>query len=271
MSRVIAITGASAGIGRATALRVARDGASVAICARRRDRLDAVAAEIEKAGGRAFPFVADVTQEDDMDVFVRRTIERFGRLDVMMCNAGFGIYGAIDEITPGQMKKLMDINYFGTYYAARAALRVFRRQARGHLIVVSSIAGKRGVPFMGAYSATKFAQIGMAECLRAEVYGSDIHVSILCPVSTPTEFTEVMERETGTDVTGALGPKQSVDEVADAVARAIEKPVPEIYPYKKSRGLVLLNAIAPGFTDKLVQKFGRKPRGPALSGPAKDA
>src|SRR5436305_12970231 len=121
MTRVIAITGASAGIGRATALRVARDGASVAICARRAGKLDEVAAEIEKAGGRAFPFVSDVTQEDDMDVFVRRTVETFGRLDVMMCNAGFGIYGAIDEITPDQMRKVMDINYFGTYYAARAA------------------------------------------------------------------------------------------------------------------------------------------------------
>ena len=260
-SRVIAITGASAGIGRATAIRLARDGASVAICARRRDRLDAVGAEIERAGGRAFPFVADVTQEVDMDVFVRRTVEEFGRLDVMMCNAGFGIYGAIDEIAPDQMKKLMDINYFGTYYAARAALRVFRREQRGHIIIVSSIAGKRGVPYMGAYSATKFAQIGMAECLRAELYGSDIHVSVLCPISTPTEFTEVMARETGGDVTGALGPTQSVDDVAEAVARAIAHPVPEIYPYFKSRGLVLLNAIAPGLVDGIVQKFGRRPRG----------
>jgi short-subunit dehydrogenase len=259
MSRIIAITGASAGIGRATALRLARDGAAIAICARRRDRLDAVAAEIEKAGGRAFPFVGDVTQEVDMDVFVRRTVEEFGRLDVMMCNAGFGIYGTIDEITPDQMHKLMDVNYFGTYYAARASLRVFRRQQRGHIVIVSSIAGKRGVPYMGAYSATKFAQIGMAECLRAEVYGSDIHVSVLCPISTPTEFTEVMARESGT-VTAALGPKQSVEEVAESVARAIEKPVPEIYPYFKSRGLVLLNAIAPGFTDGIVQRFGRKPR-----------
>ena len=261
MSRVIAITGASAGIGRATAIRLARDGASVAICARRRDRLDAVGAEIERAGGRAFSFVADVTQEVDMDVFVRRTVEEFGRLDVMMCNAGFGIYGAIDEIAPDQMKKLMDINYFGTYYAARAALRVFRREQRGHIIIVSSIAGKRGVPFMGAYSATKFAQIGMAECLRAELYGSDIHVSVLCPISTPTEFTEVMARETGSEVTGALGPTQSVDDVAEAVARAIAHPVPEIYPYFKSRGLVLLNAIAPGFVDGIVQKFGRRARG----------
>src|SRR5437667_9358797 len=122
MSRVIAITGASAGIGRATAIRLARDGASVAVCARRRDRLDEVGAEIEKAGGHSFPFVADVTSDVDMNIFVAKTVERFGRLDVMMCNAGFGIYGAIDDIAPDQMKKLMDINYFGTYYAARAAL-----------------------------------------------------------------------------------------------------------------------------------------------------
>jgi dehydrogenase/reductase SDR family member 7B len=259
VSRVIAITGASAGIGRATAIRVARDGASVAICARRRDRLDAVAAEIASAGGRALPVVADVVREDDMQMFVGNTVERFGTLDVMMCNAGFGIYGAIDDITPEQMRRLMDINYFGTYYAARAALPVFRRQQHGHLVIVSSIVGKRGVPYMGAYSATKFAQVGMAECLRSELYGSNIHVSVVCPVSTATEFTEVMVRETGGDVSRSLGPAQTVDHVADAIARTIERPAPEVYPYFKSRGLVLLNAIAPGFTDRIVQKFGRKP------------
>jgi NAD(P)-dependent dehydrogenase (short-subunit alcohol dehydrogenase family) len=258
--RVIAITGASAGIGRATALRLARDGAAIAICARRRDRLEDVAAAIVKAGGQALPVVADVTSEADMNAFVAKTVERFGRLDVMMCNAGFGIYGAIDDITPEQMKKLMDINYFGTFYATRAALPVFRRQKSGHVIIVSSIAGKRGVPYMGAYSATKFAQIGMAECLRSEVFGSNIHVSVLCPISTPTEFTDVMTRETGSDPTAALGPRQPVEEVAESVARAIDAPIPEIYPYFKSRGLVLLNALAPGFTDKLVQRFGRKPR-----------
>lgn len=259
MSRVVAITGASAGIGRATAIRVARDGASVAICARRRDRLDAVATEIAAAGGRALPIVADVTRDEDMERFVTSTVECFGTLDVMMCNAGFGIYGAIDDITPDQMRRLMDINYFGTYYAARAALPIFRRQQRGLIVIVSSIVGKRGVPYMGAYSATKFAQVGMAECLRSELYGSNIHVSVVCPVSTATEFTDVMVRETGGDVSRSLGPAQTVDDVADAIARAIEHPIPEVYPYVKSRGLVLLNAIAPGFTDKLVQKFGRKP------------
>ena len=257
--RVIAITGASAGIGRATALRLAREGSAIAGCARRADRLDALAREITAAGGQALTLVADVTSEPAMTSFVERTVERFGRLDVMMCNAGFGIYGAIDDISADQMRKQMDVNYFGTFYAARAALAVFRRQRRGHLIIVSSIVGKRGVPYMGAYSATKFAQVGMAECLRSEVAGSDIHVSVVCPVSTPTEFVEVMIRETGSDVSRSLGPGQSVEEVAEAIARAIHRPVPEVYPYVKSRGLVLLNALAPGVTDRFVQKFGRKP------------
>jgi len=257
--RVIAITGASAGIGRATALRMARDGAAVAICARRADRLDAVAAEIVAAGGQALPMAADVTRAGDMDAFVARTLERFGRLDVMMCNAGFGIAGAIDEIAPEQMQKLMDINYTGTYHATRAALPVFRRQGSGHIIIVSSIVGKRGVPYMGAYSATKFAQVGLAECLRSELLDTGIHVSVVYPVSTETEFFDVMSRETGTTVTRAYGPRQSVDVVADAIARAIRRPIPEIYPHAKSRALVVLNALAPGVTDRIVKRFGRKP------------
>ncbi len=259
MSRVIAITGASAGIGRATALRLARDGAALAICARRADRLDAVAAEIAAAGGQALPIVADVTRADDMDRLVAGAVERFGRLDVMMCNAGFGIAGAIDDIAPDRMRKLMDVNYIGTYHATRAALPLFRRQASGHIIIVSSIVGKRGVPFMGAYSATKFAQVGLAECLRSELLGSNVHVSVVFPVSTDTEFFDVMSRETGTTITRAFGPRQSVATVADAIARAIERPVPEVYPHAKSRALVILNALAPGVCDRIVKRFGRKP------------
>ena len=258
-ARVIAITGASAGIGRATALRLARDGASVAICARRGDRLQAVGEAIVAAGGQALPVVADVTRAEDMDRFVEAAVARFGRLDVMMCNAGFGIAGAIDNISPDQMRKLIDINYMGTYHATRAALPVFRQQGRGHLIVVSSIVGKRGVPYMGAYSATKFAQVGLAECLRAELAGTDIHVSVVYPVSTDTEFFDVMSQETGTRVERSYGPRQDVERVADAVARAIAHPTPEVYPYPKSRALVWLNAFAPGICDRVVKRFGRRP------------
>jgi NADP-dependent 3-hydroxy acid dehydrogenase YdfG len=257
-NRVVAITGASAGIGQATALRLARDGAAIVACARRADRIEALGQEITNAGGRAVPIVADVTKEADMDGFIATAVERFGRLDAVVCNAGFGIYGAIDAISAEQMRELIEVNYLGTFYAARAAMAVFRRQGHGHLIVISSIVGQRGVPYMGAYAATKFAQVGLAECLRAEVHGSNIHVSVVFPISTETEFFDVMTRASG-HATRATGPRQAPSAVADAIARALDHPVPEIYPYRKARGLVILNAIAPGFCDRVVKKWGRKP------------
>lgn len=257
--RVIAVTGASAGIGRAVAVRLARDSASLVICARRGDRLSHAAAEVEAAGGRVVPFVGDVTREEDMVQLVQLSLERYQRLDVMICNAGFGVAGTIDATSSDQMRKLLDVNYLGTYYAARAALPVFRRQKRGHLIIVSSIVGKRGVPFMGAYSATKFAQVGLAESVRSELAGSDIHVTTVFPVSTETEFFDVMSAETGVKVRRTPGPSQSAEQVANAIAQAIERPVPEVYPYGKARALVWLNAFAPGVCDRFVKKFGRKP------------
>jgi short-subunit dehydrogenase len=256
---VIAITGASAGIGRATAVRLARNGDALVICARRSDKLEAAATEIRAAGGQAVPLVADVTRLDDMERLVALAVERFGRLDVMICNAGYGVAGAIDDISPGQMRQLMDVNYMGTFHAARAALAVFRRQGAGHIVIVSSIVGKRGVPYMGAYSATKFAQAGMAECLRSEVAGSKIHVTVVYPVSTDTEFFDVMTRETGTTITRAHGPRQDVSVTANAIARAIDHPAPDVFPHFPSRMLVWVNALLPGFTDRLVQRFGRKP------------
>lgn len=256
--RIAAVTGGSAGIGRAVALRFARDGAAVAICARRLDKLQAAAADIEQAGGRALAIAADVGKAEDMRTFVDQTVARFGRLDVMVCNAGFGVYGAIDTIDPADMRELMDVNYFGTYHAVRAALPHFRRQQSGHVIIVSSIVGKRGVPYVGAYAATKFAQVGLAECLRAELVGTSIHVSVVYPISTETEFFDVMTKRSGF-ATRAAGPRQSAAEVADAIARALDRPVPEIFPYRLSRGLAVLNALAPGLTDRVVKRWGRKP------------
>jgi short-subunit dehydrogenase len=253
---VVAITGASAGIGRATAVRLARDGAAVVVSARRGDRLDALVRDITATNGQALAIVADVTHEDQMHQLVRRSIERFGRLDVMICNAGFGVEGSADDVTGEMMRKLLDTNFLGTFYAARAALPVFRQQRRGHLIFVSSIVGKRGIGHMGAYSATKFAQVGLAESLRAELSGSNIHVSVVLPVSTDTEFVLVMQQESGS-ASRANGPRQTAEQVAESIARAIAHPTPEIYPYRTARGLVLLNAVAPGFCDRFVTRFGR--------------
>jgi short-subunit dehydrogenase len=257
--RVVVITGGSSGIGRATAVRLAREGAALVLCARRADRLEAAAADVRAAGGLALAIVADVTRPDDMQRVVDSAAGQFGAIDVMVCNAGFGIAGAIDDISPDQMQRLVDVNYMGTYHAVRAVLPLFRRRNRGHIIVVSSIVGKRGVPYMGAYAATKFAQTGLVECLRSEVAGSGIHVTAVFPVSTETEFFEVMSRETGTAVTRADGPRQDVTVVADAIARAIHRPVPEVFPHAWSRALVWLNTAAPGICDRFVQRFGRKP------------
>ena len=258
MNRIVAITGASSGIGRATALCLARRGASVAICARGPGPLEEVAGEIRRAGGKALAVTADVTNPADMEAFVDRTRQEFGRLDVMMCNAGYGLYGEIDKVSLEQMHALMDVNFFGTFNAARAALPVFRRQNYGHTIIVSSIVGKRGIPFMGPYSATKFAQVGLAECLRAEVQGTPLHVSVVYPISTETEFFTVMMRNSGF-ATRAHGPRQSPDTVAKAIVRAIDHPVPEVYPYRLSKGLAVINAIAPGFCDTLTKRWRREP------------
>jgi short-subunit dehydrogenase len=258
MQKVVAITGASSGIGRATALRLARDGAALALCARRLDRLNEVAEEVRRLGGDALAVAADVTRANDMQRFVSDTLQRFGRLDVMLCNAGFGVYGTIDTVAPERMREVLDVNFMGTYLAARAALPHFRANDHGHLIIVSSIVGRRGVPYMGAYAATKFAQTGLGECLRAEVSGSGIHVSMVYPVSTETEFFDVMKRASGF-TTRAVGPRQSADHVANPIARTIDRPAAEVFPYAKARGLILLTAIAPAFCDRFVKKWGRTP------------
>jgi NADP-dependent 3-hydroxy acid dehydrogenase YdfG len=258
LPKVVAITGASAGIGEATARLLAGQGAAVVISARRLDRLEALARDIARAGGRACPVAADVTRPADMDALVKAALDGFGRLDVMICNAGFGVYGAIDTIGPDQMYRLLNVNYLGTYHAIRAVLPHFRAERRGHLVVVSSIVGKRGVPYMGAYAATKFAQVGLAEGLRPELLNTGIDLSVVFPVSTETEFFSVMAAESGF-ATRARGPRQSAADVAAAIGRAIEHPVPEVYPYRRARGLVLLNALAPGLCDRFVRRFGREP------------
>lgn len=255
--RVAVITGASSGIGLAVAQHLARAGVAVVMGARRADRLEAAAGAIRAEGGRAETVVMDVTSEADVARLVDRAQQAFGRLDIMICNAGFGYYGSVEETPADTMRRMMDVNFMGTFHGARAALPVFRGARRGHLIIVSSIVGQRGIAQMSGYSATKAAQIGFAEALRTEFVGSDIHVSVVFPVSTDTEFKHAMQRDFGYSVAG-LGPKQPVDDVARAIVRCVRRPTPEVYPYTISRGLTIINAVAPGLADRVVRKYGRR-------------
>lgn len=200
----------------------------------------------------------DVAVERDVQALVDRAVEACGALDIMICNAGFGYYGTVEDTPPEIMQRMVDVNFMGSYYGARAALPVFRRQRRGHLLFVSSIVGRRGIPLMSGYSATKAAQAAFAESLRAEFAGSDIHVSAVFPVSTgDTEFRSAMERDYGHSVTG-LGPKQPAEHVARAILACIRQPRPEVYPHAGSRMLPLISTVAPGLTDRMVRKYGRR-------------
>jgi NAD(P)-dependent dehydrogenase (short-subunit alcohol dehydrogenase family) len=255
--RTAVITGASSGIGLACAEHLARAGANVVLGARRTALVEAAAARIRSSGGAAEAVTCDVAREDDVNRLVAAAGDRFGGLEIMLCNAGFGYYGTVEGTPPEIMRRMMDVNFMGTFYGARAALPLFRTQGRGHLVIISSIVGQRGIEEMSGYSATKAAQVGFAESLRAEFAGSDIHVSIVYPISTATEFRDAMARDYGHMVSG-LGPKQSVDVVASAIVECVRRPRPEVYPHRMSRALAIANAVAPGLTDRVVKRYSRR-------------
>jgi NAD(P)-dependent dehydrogenase (short-subunit alcohol dehydrogenase family) len=256
--RVALITGASSGIGAATARALAAEGMAVVLAARRLDRLRGVAADIHRDGGRAHPVEADVTSDEDVDRMIAETLGVFGRLDVAVCNAGVGFHGSLEDTSPDAMARVMDVNFMGTFLVARAALPHLKRQSEARLIVVSSIVGKRGIPWGGAYSATKFAQVGLVEALRPELASTGVRVSVVLPVSTETEFRDAMACEQGFAVAGH-GPRQPAERVASAIVRTVKRPRPEVYPYAPSRLLIVLNALAPGVSDRIIRRFGRKP------------
>lgn len=256
-SKIIAITGASAGIGRACAERLARSGASVVLSARRIARLDDVARVIRNEGGRALPVPGDATSPDDMRALVAAAVEHYGRLDVMICNVGIGFHGRIAEVTPEIAERLVRVNLLSTVYAAREACEVFARQGTGHVIAVSSVVGLRGTPGASVYAATKAAQKAFIESLRSEFVGTGLHASVVFPVSTLTEFREAMERDFGLKVQG-LGPRQDPDVVAAAIERCIRSPRAEVYPSRLAWWLLLANTLAPSLVDRMVRRYERR-------------
>jgi len=260
LDKIIAITGASSGIGRAVAEHAAANGAAVVLSARRADLLREVAAGITARGGRALAVPGDVTRDADMRALVARAVDTFGRLDVMICNAGIGYHDAFADTPPEVMRRLVDVNLMGTLYAAHAAMAQFRAQRSGHVIAISSVVGRRGIPGSSVYGATKFAQVGLIEGLRAELLGTNIHASLVYPISTQTEFHAAIQRDFGHDVHG-YGPKQPADTVARAIVACIRRPRAEVFPYPRAWWLGVLSVMAPSIADRIVQRYARRSTG----------
>ncbi len=209
--RTLVITGASSGIGAATARAARQAGWRVTLSARSGDRLERLADEL---GGSevALPVVCDVTDFDQQRRLVERTVEHFGRLDAFFANAGFGARRGFLEETPEHWRAMVETNVLGVAYSIRAALPYFLEQGRGHFLLTSSVAGRRALPG-SLYSATKFAVTAIGEALRQEVAETDIKVTLIEPGMVDTPFFD--ERPTG-----AL----EAEDVARCVVFALEQP-----------------------------------------------
>jgi NADP-dependent 3-hydroxy acid dehydrogenase YdfG len=216
--QVIAITGASAGIGAATARLLAARGARVVLGARREDALARILAEIEAGGGHATTCVTDVTQPEDLRQLVALAAEQFGRLDALVANAGVAIVAPLDQGTLADWNQMLDVNLRGVLHGIAAALPVFRAQESGHFVTVTSTAAAKWVPGQGVYAAGKAAARALCEVLRQEV-GPEIRATMICPGATDTEFTadpQLRERMAAI----AMAP----DAVAEAIAYALAQP-----------------------------------------------
>ncbi len=254
-SEVVLITGASSGIGRATALTIARAGCRVALVARRVGLLEGVVAEIKARGGTAEAFPGDVTLPGVMEAVVQGCVSSYGRLDVLINNAGEGFFGTTEETTMEDLDRMLATNLKGTFSGIKAALPVMRRQGSGHIINVASTAGRRGSPYVGAYCASKFAVVGLTESLRVELLGSGIHVSLVCPGATRTEFFNAAGRRT-LQHRGLVGPVESPERVATRIVRVAKRPRADVIAQPFRRKIFLaLNLVSAGLVDHLIAKW----------------
>jgi NADP-dependent 3-hydroxy acid dehydrogenase YdfG len=222
--KVVAITGASSGIGEATARYLAGHGAAVVLGARRDDKLKVLAAELEREGGKAEAMAIDVTKRADLAAFVKRAQDRFGRVDILVSNAGLMPLSLLDELKVDEWDRMIDVNIRGVLHGIAAALPLFRAAGSGHFINVASVSGINVAPATAVYSGTKFAVRAISEGLRQEA-GSKIRVTMISPGAVRTELAETISNP---DLKKRVEAFQAMAiapiAVAQAIAFAIDQP-----------------------------------------------
>jgi short-subunit dehydrogenase len=251
---VAIVTGASSGIGAATAATYARRGYRVVLAARRQARLERLEQQFRRDGGQAHVHLCDVTQEQQVRSLVRETYDRHGRCDVMVNNAGIGMFGRVDELSTDEMREIFEVNYFGLFWGAREAARVMIRQGHGHIFNVSSVIGKRGTPYHGAYCATKFAAVGLSDAMRVELAPRGIRVTCVCPSLTDTEFFSHSRRGRagGSTFQRLKGGMQDPKIVARKIVSVTGKECPELVFTPGGKFLARVGTLLPRFTDWLM-------------------
>lgn len=262
-NKVVVITGGTSGIGKALAIAFLQAGAKVAVCGRKKDALQALQQELSSPA--LYTHIADVSVEADCKSFIEQTIDRFGKIDILINNAGISMRALFRDADVSVLKQLMDINFWGTVYCTKYALPAVLATG-GTIVGVSSIAGYRGLPGRTGYSASKFAMQGFMEALRTENLHTGINVMWVCPGFTASNIRNTalneqgkMQGETPLDE----GKLMSAEAVAQAIIKAIVKRKRTLVLTGMGKLTVLLSKLLPGLSDGLVfNHFKKEPGSP---------
>jgi NAD(P)-dependent dehydrogenase (short-subunit alcohol dehydrogenase family) len=243
------ITGTTSGIGRETAREFAKAGAKVVVAGRRQERLQDLVTEIEAAGAQALAVPTDVADRAQVEALVEKAVGQFGRVDVLVNNAGVAIASRFEQMPLEDFGRLMDVNFWGAVYACRAAVPQMRKQRGGGVILnVSSIFGKRGMPFETAYCASKFALAGFSEALRVELMSEGIDVCTIYPGAVETEIFDAAANSTGFEVPGFV-PKFPANQMAKLIVQTARFPQPEVIAALDAQAINIANTFAPALVD----------------------
>ena len=258
--KVVLITGGTSGIGKALAVAFGQDGAQVVITGRQEQNLQSTAQELDQLNIKHLAIKADVSLEADCERMVLETVRTFGKLDILINNAGISMRALFEDLDLAVIRRIMDINFFGTVYATKHALPHIIKN-KGSIIGISSVAGYRGLPARTGYSASKFAMHGFLESLRTELLHKGVHVMIACP-----GFTASNIRNTALAANGQMQGESPLDEskimsaeaVAEQILKATKKRQRDIVMTPIGKLTVFLNKWLPSFTDKLVLNHFKK-------------
>ncbi len=264
--KVIVITGASSGIGAATAIECAEAGMTIVLNARRRDKLEAVAEQVRRRGARAEIVAGDVTEPGFSARMLDVAQERLGGFDVVFANAGYGLEKSAHELDEDDLRRIFEVNFFAAMDLVREAARRLLAEGRpGHLLMCSSCLAKFTLPFHSAYSATKAAQSHVCRAMRIELEPHGIFVSSVYPVTTATEFFAVSRTESGREAPPASVPNhtprlfvQSPKRVGRAVVRCLRRPRAEVWTSHTVRVVAAAMTMFPSFLDMVMRRAAKR-------------
>jgi short-subunit dehydrogenase len=266
-NKVVLITGASSGIGKACAIEMAKRGANLVLAARQYVTLCELTAELQKEYGiQAIAVQTDVSREEDCELLVKQALVTYGRIDVLINNAGLSMRALFKDLDLSVLKNLMDVNFWGTVYCTKYALPEIIK-SKGTIVGVSSIAGYRGLPGRTGYSASKFAMNGFMEALRTELLKTGVHVLVACPGFTTSNIRFSALAKDGTahgETSMEEGKMMSPEAVAEQIVNGIAEEKRTLIMTGQGKLTVWLNKLLPALADNLVYKHFSKEKNPLI-------